>query len=459
MSLSSLRHAIGVALLTIIFVFGAGGAAAEDLTGRWTGTYKCYDLLIALELVLQDIGDGTLWGTFAFSATPTSPSVPSGSFYLWGLKHDERNAFELNAGPWIKQPSGYSVVNLKGLYTSNQLNGRILFGGCTEFEAMRAGSGIEALGEIPAAISARLVSASHMQAASRAPAAEDKDGNKNASEDTASAASAKPNKTEDSNAPATEDEGGDKSAPEHAASAVSAKSTNADGSDAYTCEALTSGPFDQIDPQLAVPACRQAVAENATSENAFRLGRALDKAENYPEALGWYRKAAEQGHARAQNNLGILYDNGQGVSQDYAEAARWYRKAAELGYVEAQYNLGNMYYEGQGVERDYIEAKKWFQKGAEQQHARSLYALGTMWTTGRGGSVNLDMAAAYFTAAERAGDPEVANAAAEALASISQAQDGYQNDSPPPPLYDPDDACRSVGAFLDCADMFRQDAQ
>lgn len=71
--------------------------------------------------------------------------------------------------------------------------------------------------------------------------------------------------------------------------------------------------------------------------------------------------------------------------------------------------------------------------------------------------MNLDMAAAYFTAAERAGDPEVANAAAEALASISQ--NDYQNDSAPPPLYDPDDACRSVGAFLDCADMFRQDAQ
>ena len=40
---------------------------------------------------------------------------------------------------------------------------------------------------------------------------------------------------------------------------------------------------------------------------------------------------AEQGDAVAQFNLGVKYDNGQGVPQDYAEAVKWYRKAAEQG--------------------------------------------------------------------------------------------------------------------------------
>jgi TPR repeat protein len=49
------------------------------------------------------------------------------------------------------------------------------------------------------------------------------------------------------------------------------------------------------------------------------------------EAVIWFRKAAEQGHAQAQYNLGWMYANGQGVAQDHAEPAIWYRKAAEQG--------------------------------------------------------------------------------------------------------------------------------
>ena len=48
-------------------------------------------------------------------------------------------------------------------------------------------------------------------------------------------------------------------------------------------------------------------------------------------AVNWYRKAAEQGHAQAQNNLGRMYQNGLGVSKNRAEAITWYRKAAKQG--------------------------------------------------------------------------------------------------------------------------------
>ena len=58
------------------------------------------------------------------------------------------------------------------------------------------------------------------------------------------------------------------------------------------------------------------------------------------EAVKWYRKAAEQNFAEAQYNLGVCYDNGQGVAKDYAEAVKWYRKAAEQNHAQAQYNLG-----------------------------------------------------------------------------------------------------------------------
>jgi len=52
---------------------------------------------------------------------------------------------------------------------------------------------------------------------------------------------------------------------------------------------------------------------------------------------------AEQGDADAQNNLGVRYATGEGVTQDKVEAAKWYRKAAEQGNAYAQCNLGDSY--------------------------------------------------------------------------------------------------------------------
>ena len=59
--------------------------------------------------------------------------------------------------------------------------------------------------------------------------------------------------------------------------------------------------------------------------------------------------AADQGHARAKYNLGVMYYNGQGVAQDYSAAMKWFRMAADQGHAQAQYNIGNMYCKGQGV--------------------------------------------------------------------------------------------------------------
>ena len=41
--------------------------------------------------------------------------------------------------------------------------------------------------------------------------------------------------------------------------------------------------------------------------------------------MRWYRMAADQGYAAAQNNIGWLFQNGWGVAQDFGEAMSWYR--------------------------------------------------------------------------------------------------------------------------------------
>ncbi|MDR2422305.1 MAG: SEL1-like repeat protein, partial [Deltaproteobacteria bacterium] len=49
------------------------------------------------------------------------------------------------------------------------------------------------------------------------------------------------------------------------------------------------------------------------------------------KAAEWWEKAASQGHAHAQLNLGQAYSQGQGVLADPAKAAEWLRKAAGNG--------------------------------------------------------------------------------------------------------------------------------
>ena len=102
---------------------------------------------------------------------------------------------------------------------------------------------------------------------------------------------------------------------------------------------------------------------------------------------GWYRMAAELGHAEAQYNLGVMYATGEGVHEDDAEAARWYRRAAEQGNAEAQFHLGEAYLSGLGVPKDVDEATRWYRKAAEQGDARTQYALGALYYT-----IDMDLA-------------------------------------------------------------------
>ncbi len=87
---------------------------------------------------------------------------------------------------------------------------------------------------------------------------------------------------------------------------------------------------------------------------------------DYATAIRELRPLAEQGDGDAQNNLGIMYDYGQGVPQDDAKAVKWYRKAAEQGNAGAQYNLGVMYGKGQGVPQDYAQAHMWYNLAASR---------------------------------------------------------------------------------------------
>ena len=77
----------------------------------------------------------------------------------------------------------------------------------------------------------------------------------------------------------------------------------------------------------------------------------------------------------AQKNLTSCYYNGNGVTQDYKEAVKWYTKSAEKGHADAQCLLGGCYYFGFGVTKDEKEAVKWYTKSAEQGSGYAKEAL------------------------------------------------------------------------------------
>ena len=105
---------------------------------------------------------------------------------------------------------------------------------------------------------------------------------------------------------------------------------------------------------------------------------------DYETALKEFRPLAEKGYAKAQFNLGLMFEIGKGVLQDDAEALKWYRKAAEQGYTMAQHGLGRMYFAGEGDPQKYVEALKWYRKAAEQGYAKAQLSLGIIYYAGLG---------------------------------------------------------------------------
>jgi clan AA aspartic protease (TIGR02281 family) len=131
------------------------------------------------------------------------------------------------------------------------------------------------------------------------------------------------------------------------------------GNAAPHASTTVGGPTRPLGPTIApaVPSQMLTVAEMMKRANAARYG--FNKPKDYAEAMRWFRKAAEQGDAQAQNEMGSMYMEGHGVPQDHAQAMRWFRKAAKQGLAEARDNIGYLYYHGLGVPQDCVVAAKW----------------------------------------------------------------------------------------------------
>jgi uncharacterized protein len=162
----------------------------------------------------------------------------------------------------------------------------------------------------------------------------------------------------------------------------------------------------------------EADAQNAIGEMLL-MGRA-GVPRNERAATTWFRKAAFQGYARAQVNLGTMLERAVVAGRGHAnkeEAASWYRRAAVQGFAPGQHHLARLYETGDGVTRNIGLAVFWYTKAVNRNYAPAQFAMGALRQDGIGLSRNLVEAMHWYQLAADQGLQE----AREALDELQSA--------------------------------------
>ena len=194
---------------------------------------------------------------------------------------------------------------------------------------------------------------------------------------------------------------------------IRASEEEAEARSSAQCKQLEAMAAAQAECQKALHEAEEAQRKRATNEgNAeamFNLGllyaNGQGVTQDYVRAREWYEKAAEKGFPSAMGNLGVLYHNGQGVAQDYGKAREWYEKAAEKGFPRAMGNLGVLYHNDQGVAQDYAKAREWYEKAAANGNATAMLNLGQLYEEGWGVAQDYGKAREWYEKAADKGEP------------------------------------------------------
>lgn len=176
------------------------------------------------------------------------------------------------------------------------------------------------------------------------------------------------------------------------------------------------------DEEKAVAWWRKAAEQGlASAQNelgvALTDGRGVDEPDPV-QAVAWYRRAAAQGLTVAEANLGLMYWNGLGVPQDDRQAIALFEEAAGKGLGWAQFYLGEAYENGRGVNMNTRKATEWYLMAAERDYTEAQYALGRMYFTGRNVRRNFALATAWLSRAARSGHEPAAATLSGALSQL-----------------------------------------
>ncbi len=147
---------------------------------------------------------------------------------------------------------------------------------------------------------------------------------------------------------------------------------------------------------MVQPCLDRRAVDSLSAEELFRQGEAAYNAQNYGEAVRYYRVAAAEGYPAAQCRLGQCLEEGTGAEKNPLQAVAWYQKAADRGDPVAQYRLCSCFRDGIGVEANAYQSVYWCLKAAGQGFAQAQYALGGFYQCGWGVETDLALAADWY---------------------------------------------------------------
>ncbi|MBX3597150.1 MAG: sel1 repeat family protein [Rhizobiaceae bacterium] len=162
--------------------------------------------------------------------------------------------------------------------------------------------------------------------------------------------------------------------------------------------------WEDLKPDQIIPACKAAVAaEPEDGYFSFLLGRALNRNNEFAEALAAYKRAEQLGNSEATTNIGYMYLFGEGVAKDPGQAWAHFRTALFGHSSTASVAIAYVYEHGLGRERDVARAGELYSLAAKNGQAQALVNLGDMLWHGRGVEKNVGFALTAYQAASDAG--------------------------------------------------------
>lgn len=141
--------------------------------------------------------------------------------------------------------------------------------------------------------------------------------------------------------------------------------------------------------------------------------------QKYAEAFDYYLKAAKKEDGHASYRLGILYQNGWGVTASETKAIEYFQKAADKQDPDGEYELAYHYF----CQHDYEKALTYAEKSATQNHAYAAYLLGYLYEQGKGVEADLKKALEWYEKAAPRNDNAKLNAATLYLHAKGTEQD------------------------------------
>jgi len=124
------------------------------------------------------------------------------------------------------------------------------------------------------------------------------------------------------------------------------------------------------------------LSTSLTQANTLEEAKQKLAEKDFAAAHAIYLSLANQNDAKACYNLGLMYQDGDGVAKNLEEAVKWYTKSANLGYKEAQYTLGALVFQRQIHSISYPQAVTYYEQAAQQGHVKSQLNLGMLYFRG-----------------------------------------------------------------------------